>query len=72
VRVEKTGHYVTGGGYQAEVYEIRAAYCLGFVWPRDAGRTPAIWRVENGTIMGYMPGCELVQYIGPFEQPTVQ
>jgi hypothetical protein len=37
VRIEKAGQYLTSGGLRAEVYGIRVTYCLGFVWPRDAG-----------------------------------
>lgn len=72
MRIEKDGHYLTRGNTKAEVYDLRGAYCMGFVWTADGTRTPAIWRVEHGSVMNGIADRDLVEYVGPFAQPVVQ
>jgi hypothetical protein len=66
VRVEKDGHYVTRGSLLAEVYELRGAYCMGFVHLADGSRKTAMWQIEQGAIMGGSPERDLVEYVRPF------
>jgi len=63
--------YRTAAGADADVYEIRGAYCLGYV-KLPEGQKTAIWRTEHGGIMGGTPDHDLMEYIGPFERDTVQ
>jgi hypothetical protein len=31
-----------------------------------------MWRIEHGAIMGGTPNDDLVEYIRPFDEPTIQ
>jgi hypothetical protein len=70
--IEKPGQYITHGGYFADVYEIRGAYCIGWITLKNGGRKTGLWQAEHGTIMGGSPEDDLEEYIGPFGEPTIQ
>jgi hypothetical protein len=70
--IDKPGQYITHGGYFADVYEIRGAYCIGWITLKNGGRKAGLWQAEHGTIMGGTPEDDLEEYIGPFAEPTIQ
>jgi hypothetical protein len=70
--IDKRGHYLTHGGYQADVYVIRGAYCIGWITLQDGSRKTGMWRIEQGTIMGGTPDDDLVELVRPFEEPAIQ
>lgn len=72
MHIEKIGHYVTRAGTDDEVYELRGSHCAGFVWTSPGERRTAIWRTEHGTTMNGMADMDLVEYVSPFDMPTIR
>jgi hypothetical protein len=72
VRIERDGHYITRAKTPAEVYDIRGSYCAGFVWTQTGQHKAAIWRRERGFIMNDRADMDLVEFMRPFEQRTIQ